>query len=118
MTQLKLGLYGIESTLQDFQECFGPGWSEIIRQLVVDLTELGWDGIALQIKEKFGGLRIYLGEYATEEMLKLVYLAEAESLEICEECGQQGRLASLGWWLKTLCEAHAIEAVQRIKYEY
>lgn len=106
MSQLKLGFSGREATLQDFQQCVGAGWSDIIRRLVDDLWVLGWDGVALQIKEKFGALRIYLGDGQTEEMRQRVYVAENESYKTCEECGQPGEVRT-GGWLKTLCEAHA-----------
>lgn len=43
------------------------GWGGIINSLIEDLFNLGWNGQLYQIKEKFGGLRFYIGG-GTDEM--------------------------------------------------
>lgn len=62
---------------------------------------------AVQIKEKFGGLRFYVdgGDAVTEGMITI---AECMSAVTCEECGSPGILGGRGW-LKTLCPAHRLE---------
>lgn len=62
---------------------------------------------ALQVKEKFGGLRFYMTS-ATDEMWDLISEAEHKSYRICEVCGKKGRVRNRGW-LKALCNKHAIE---------
>lgn len=56
----------------------------------------------LQIKEKFGGLRVYYsgGDDETDGM---VGLAERLSFYICECDGKPGELMRRGYWYKTVC---------------
>lgn len=57
-----------------------------------------------QIKEKFGGLRIY--HYGGDDYAKgLIDMAEAISYKICEVCGNKGYPNKDGW-IKTTCETH------------
>ena len=85
----------------------GPGWRPLIEALIKDLLALGWDRECDQIKEKFAGLRFYVGK-ASEEMYELIHAAEFESLHICEECGEHGHRVNIGGWIKTRCEKHAV----------
>lgn len=58
--------------------------------------------VAVQVKEKFGGLRFYVnGHHA--EAARAISDAEAESYTVCETCGSKGSLRKVGWW-KTLCD--------------
>ncbi len=63
--------------------------------------------VAVQVKEKFGGLRFYCdgGDDFTEG---LIQMAEIMSERTCEDCGNKGKLYKQGWH-KTLCETHAKE---------
>ncbi len=62
----------------------------------------------VQIKEKFGGMRIYWDpkDELTEEEYKYIQgmtdFAERISNRICEKCGNAGQLQKGGWYL-TLC---------------
>ena len=69
----------------------GPGWSDIIYRMLVDLTHMGWNGTLEQIKEKFGGLRVYIG-YGSPQVFGRIEAAELESLRTCENCGEPGKL--------------------------
>ncbi len=80
----------------------GAGWHDLVDKLIDDLFEVGWDGMILQIKEKFGGLRFYIG-CGTQEMFDLIEDAEDKSITICEECGRPGTLRN-GGWLVTRCD--------------
>ena len=56
---------------------------------------------ATQVKEKYGGLRFYYN--GGDEFIEgLVWMAEAISYRICEECGSPGTQNNTGW-IKTLC---------------
>ena len=93
------------------QVCYpvGPGWHPLIKQLVKDLIDLGWEGRIEQVKEKFGGLRCSIW-HTTLAMEQLIENAECRSLRICEECGAKGRTDGWGgYWLKTLCSKHGAE---------
>lgn len=56
---------------------------------------------AVQVKEKFGGLRFYVVG-ADERIRGLIAMAEAMSYKICERCGNAGKPTSEGW-VVTLC---------------
>lgn len=91
-------------------DAVGPGWAKIVQPLI-DYCET--HDIAIhQIKEKFGGLRFYVGE-ASDEFHSLVEAAEKEAAVTCEECGEPGKSRPTGW-IKTLCDSH-FEALKRKK---
>ena len=85
----------------------GNGWYGIIKRLIEDLIELGWDKQICQIKEKFGGLRFYINS-GSEDIHKRIKLAADASYITCEKCGELGETRG-GGWIQTLCDEHAGE---------
>ena len=83
----------------------GPGWLGIIKRLIEDLIELGWDKQICQVKEKFGGLRFYINS-GSEEIWQRIKLAESASYITCQKCGELGQVRGDGW-ITTLCEEHS-----------
>lgn len=81
----------------------GDGWIPILDELVTALKAAGWDGDLHQVKEKFGGLRFYIGP-GNDEIWKLIQAAEDKSFETCEDCGAPGKTRDRAW-LRTLCDA-------------
>ena len=65
------------------------GWLSLVERLIVDLIALGWDRDCQQIKEKFGGLRFYIGA-STPEVRARIYAAEEEARVTCAVCGAPG----------------------------
>lgn len=61
--------------------------------------------LAVQVKEKFGGLRFY-ARNITPELDQFIQFAESMAANTCEVCGKRGRRRSIGW-VKTLCNEHA-----------
>jgi hypothetical protein len=90
------------------------GWFDILWRLFEDLEPLvvafeqesGFQFEVLQVKEKFGGLRVYVNCRRNEAIRQRIGIASEESLHTCEVCGQPGELRENGW-IKTLCEEHA-----------
>ena len=86
-------------------EC-GDGWFKIIDQLSADITLLdeknGTTTIAVQVKEKYGGLRFYV-QAGSDAIFDLIDAAEEESLKTCEMCGEPGELRGVGW-VSTMCD--------------
>jgi len=80
----------------------GKGWVPLVQELIEDLKKLEWDGTILQIKEKFGGLRVYIG-CGTDQIWDRISKAEQDSYSICEECGATGKRRGSGW-IRTLCD--------------
>ena len=87
---LENGFYPDKDPIKDsgFFEC-GNGWYPLIKDLITDLIELGWDKQTCQVKEKFGGLRFYING-ASEEIYKRIQTAEDLSYKTCETCGEKG----------------------------
>lgn len=80
------------------------GWYLLVKQLIEELINAGWDKKILQVKEKFGGLRFYTAGL-TEEQNKIVSKYESLSYKTCEECGEPGKTNNSGW-ITTLCDKH------------
>lgn len=65
---------------------------------------------AVQVKEKFGGLRFYCysSENITQEdsdlQNKLIQEAEKASFTICERCSKPATMIRTRGWISTLCE--------------
>jgi hypothetical protein len=77
----------------------GDGWFPLTWRLCLDLYELIQQEPeveraayrAVQVKEKFGGLRLYMNRW-TPAMEERIARAESESLHTCDVCGQPGSL--------------------------
>ena len=81
----------------------GNGWFDLIKRLSEDITKISPETEAVQVKEKFGGLRFYVTN-ATDEVYKLIEEAENESFKICEKCGSRENVTTEGCWVFTLCD--------------
>lgn len=93
----------------------GGGWLPIVEDLIVKLIDKGWDRALMQVKEKFGSLRFYIGT-GTPEIFDLIREAENKSAVTCEDCGKPGRVARWGaYWLKCFCDEHGAEWADRFK---
>jgi hypothetical protein len=105
----------ISHTLMPRGFTHGDGWFDILWRLCADLEPLvaeleaegGREFEVLQVKEKFGGLRIHVN-HRNDTIRQRIEVAEQESFHTCEVCGQPGQLREVGW-IKTLCEEHADE---------
>lgn len=81
------------------------GWYDIIERLCDKIARysLGkdWHVEAIQVKEKFGGLRFYI-DGGDDQIDKFVEEAISESYKTCEVCGKPGKPNKEGW-IVTLC---------------
>lgn len=90
----------------------GDGWFNILNSLCYAISQheknilIKKENYELvkfdQIKEKFGGLRVYFSG-GDEFVRGLVSMAEASSYFICETCGNKGSPNKQGW-ISTLCD--------------
>lgn len=58
---------------------------------------------AVQVKEKFGGLRFYV-DGGDDVVHHLIDLAETHSTKVCETCGARGRQQRDCGWVYTSCD--------------
>jgi hypothetical protein len=98
-------------------------WSKkIVTQEMIDEAKSKLDEetlkvpVAVQVKEKFGGLRFYV-QAATDKHYQFISFAEVMSYRTCEECGAPGKTYTDGWHT-TLCDIHAAMAGREKEYEY
>ena len=86
-------------------EC-GDGWFSLILEAATELEALDLDIKALQVKEKFGGLRFYLDQqpHAADPIIRR---AELRASAECEDCGARGQRGGNGY-IRTLCPKHTI----------
>lgn len=94
-------------------ECF-RGWRPILTRLLERLevaiaaqpVDRRDDFRIVQIKQKFGRLRVQLSEEPTQEMRAAIDEAEEASAVTCEVCGASGVLADRNGWTSVKCAQH------------
>lgn len=83
----------------------GPGWASLIEELFSFMEQRKVDCKIIQVKEKWGGLRVYtdgLDETLDEKIQEL----EKRSFTICEVSGAPGKLRNCNGWYRTLSDVH------------
>ena len=108
-----------DPTLKNNLMAFGyecdKGWWPLIDECIEELEKEVNKGklkaiVILQVKEKFGGLRVYLsGE--TEDISRIVRRYEILADHVCEVCGEfwTAKNRVKGGWYKVLCSKCAKE---------
>ena len=87
-------------TLQDGLDSVREGWANLVREAFENKPE---NIKIVQVKEKFGGLRIYT-DYHIEEFENLLQDIERRSFTICDVCGKPGTPRAKGFWIRTTCD--------------
>jgi hypothetical protein len=86
----------------------GNGWLGLLQRLFEVLISLGWDKNFIQVKQKFGGMSIFL-DNIPENGYQFIIDTEKESFKICEVCGEPGEQHKINNWVYCLCETHRDE---------
>lgn len=96
----------------DWTSHVGPGWANLVNKALE--AEKMWPIEIEEVKEKFGGLRVYFHWHTrpkdenwdrlTKEVHGYLDTLETESLRTCEVCGGPGVRRKMAW-IKTLCDA-------------
>ncbi|MFF3459705.1 hypothetical protein ACFYXH_36500 [Streptomyces sp. NPDC002730] len=99
----------------------GPGWRGLLERLHEQICAAFPGYCLLNLKEKLGGLRVYVeGPPGSGEALRsLIATAEEEAECTCEFCGAPGRIRTRddwpGGWRKSVCGAcHSDWSARRI----
>lgn len=95
--------------IPDWLNSIHPGWHDLLLGLHSNLIAIAPDYGTSQVKEKFGGLRVYLATPEPKAIRDLISAAESASYMTCEICGQPGeprrpKGRPMGW-VKTVCES-------------
>jgi hypothetical protein len=106
------------SQLIDFS--LGPGWWGVMREIRDELDKMSamypeFEFKILQVKEKFGGLRVYcrtigddgpLKDIATQALFNIIQEKTGKADKLCDVCGEPGKRRPSGW-IVTRCDKHA-----------
>ena len=103
----------------------GDGWYKILDSLCYQIQNyIDWkqeqkekygrgEGckqvVAVQVKEKFGGLRFYY-EGGDEHISGMVRMAEEWAVNTCEKCGETGKYQVTNGWHYVACDKHSKES--------
>jgi hypothetical protein len=101
-------------------EC-GNGWKEILTDLAetverhnIRLREKGLPVVeATQVKEKFGGLRVYTS-HVDDFIDGAIEMAERACERTCEVCGSPGKIGGKNW-LSCLCNECREESEKKLQ---
>jgi hypothetical protein len=93
----------------------GNGWLGILQRLFETLIALGWNKDFINVKEKFGGMSVFL-ESLPENGFHFAIEAEKETFTVCEVCGENGKQHKINNWVYTLCDEHRDEKLY-VDYE-
>lgn len=80
------------------------GWYELVKELVIELHQAGWDKRVSCIKEKYAELRFHTAGF--DEIIDRYTVA---SKTVCETCGEKGEIRNQGGWDYGACRRHYIE---------
>jgi hypothetical protein len=102
--------YNTGLSLEDAIKWAPKGWAGIITKFYSDLEAFGVYHAVSVVKEKFGGLRIYLDYVGadaeiTNKIQDLIDDAEEASYGVCSECSAPGELRDDLSWILTLCDS-------------
>lgn len=82
------------------------GWLGILQRLFETLIALGWDKSFINVKQKFGGMSVFI-DNIPENGFHFVIESERESFSVCEICGEPGERVNKKNWYYTLCQTHS-----------
>lgn len=86
-------------------ESVGKGWASLIHHVFDTLQTIKGTVKIIQVKEKWGGLRIYTDVY-NNELENIIIDVGKKSFYMCEVCGQEGTLRTDRFYHRTLCDTH------------
>ena len=106
-------LFGVET---------GEGWADIIYEACEKIQEslkslspeAQKDFHFTQIKEKFGGLRIYCSWY-TDAIDQIIKEATIKASKTCEVTGEKGKVREINGWYTCLCDRLYKESIKKSK---
>lgn len=100
----------LQKTLMGFGFEVDDGWFELVRECLERLSAIPEEIEIIQIKEKFGSLRVYLDGPSEAHQLSEEF--SDRSAFVCESCGTPGETRNVHGWYSTLCEPHFRQLVR------
>lgn len=89
----------------------GDGWFDLLDdlccKLMLDIELTGQVCKPVQVKEKWGALRLHcLTPYSNDQRGTYILAAQIESEKVCEVCGHAGMLITTTGWVRARCHEH------------
>lgn len=88
--------------------CFYSGWAQLLDALHDELVVAYPEYKIYNIKDKFGGIRISVGNVADEGQ-DIVMKYENRSCKTCETCGEPATRRTIKNWIYVRCDNHVPE---------
>lgn len=82
-------------------EC-DDGWFSLLDEALQAMADLNIPIQIDQVKEKFGGLRIYYHD-GDERVDSIIKIAEEKASKTCERCGLPGEIKKIKNWYTCIC---------------
>lgn len=81
------------------------GWYDLVIKMFKDMINSRWDKTIIQVKQKFGELRVYIP--ASNPMISdVINEYEMLSKTTCENCGSpNAKTITIRYYITTICEA-------------
>lgn len=118
--------YGIKKNLMGFGFECGPGWYSLINDICArgekeckTLIARGYPveqtPLAVQVKEKFGGLRFY-AHNCSDSLFDFIEDQCSKSESLCDECGKPSVISGDTWLSSTCASCNEKLKEDRVKY--
>lgn len=98
-----------------WRKAFGKALFEELRQELIKFDFLDQFRFT-QIKEKYGGLRLYCGAYpAGSQVFEILSKYEKMSAHVCEVCGKPGEILDVAGWFECRCKECLEKETEKIR---
>jgi hypothetical protein len=116
--------YGDKDDICFSFEC-NTGWYSMLEEMFAELKAIDAKLTFMQIKEKFGSLRVYYSHFGSEKMTDEEYKVqdklvqdiitkyENKSYNVCEQCGAPGEVKGVYGWYTCACPSCLDERLSR-----
>jgi hypothetical protein len=102
-------------SIEDICARVGPGWRPLLKDLLLRMSVVGWDGRIAQVKEKMGCLLVYIDQNSLR-LEKMIELAGERSKFTCEICGSAPPRNSDGSATMWRCEGCAPDERRHVRH--
>jgi len=99
----------LQNNLMAFGFEVGPGWVPLVAELMDKIQDLVDDNPkyadleVVQVKEKYGELRVYTNS-DFDEVEELINEYSERLDTVCDRCGEPGKLQSINGWYRVSCD--------------
>lgn len=96
----------MQKQVKNAREKIDPGWWPILDNYLPPILSIDPEA-QIEVKEKFGALRIWVGSETIDDwgvFSPFIEAAEEASQKVCQICGAPGHCRPNKRWIQTLCD--------------